>query len=149
MIGCDLFVALLEIFGFQWPRFLKYEWVLFFLFCFWFMFQNFLRDKCEKKRRKFFLKKYKKPTRRARVSIIKVTQIALKVGNINFLRDSSRLSNSSFWLWLRTNCDNQQDGGWCVHFQCIIFFGCNTISGKIALTIFFLVWKINDIIWKG
>ena len=125
MIGCNLFVALLEIFGFQWPRFLSNtSRVLFFLFCFWFMFQNFLRDKCEKKKKERILKKkYKKPTRKARVSIIKVTPIALKVGNINFLCDSSCLSNSSlFWLWLRTNRDNQQDGAMCPFLMYYLFW---------------------------
>ena len=151
MIGCDLFVALLEIFGFRWPRFLSnMSRVLFFLFCFWFMFQNFLRDKCEKKRRRFFKKKYKKPTRRARVSIIKVTQIALKVGNINFLRESACLSNSYlFWLWLRTkNRDNRQDGVMCP-FSMYYLFWLQHHLWENCINYFFLLWKINDSIWKG
>ena len=151
MIRCDLFVALLEIFGFQWPRFLSNtSRVLFFLFCFWFMFQNFLRDKCEKKEEELKKYIYKKPTRKARVSIIKVMQIALKVGNINFLRDSSCLSNSSsFWLWLWTNRDNQQDGAMCPFSMYYLFWLQHHLWENCINYFFFLVWKINDIIWKG
>ena len=127
-------------------------WVEFRSFCFVFGLcsNSFFWEINVRQKKRNLKKKYKKPTRKARVSIIKVTQIALKVGNINFLRESACLSNSYlFWLWLRTkNRDNRQDGVMCP-FSMYYLFWLQHHLWENCINYFFLVWKINDSIWKG